>query len=367
MLYKDGWDTSKKRMEAWWNRELLDRVVLMVSAPRKAPLALKETLKKPASIDIEWTDPAYYVYKAEKSFAETYFGGDFYPNLSPYLGPGQMAGYMGSKITYAEDTVWYHEFLENWDNYKPFTFNTNQPHYLLTKKILDLSLKGNDSKWITGMADLGGALDLLSAARGTGNLLLDLVDSPELVLKAERNIQDLWFAYFNDIKGIMQKNMKGFSTTFNLWCKDDYYPIQCDFSAMISPAMYEEFVLSFIEEQTVKLTKSLYHLDGPEAIPHLDMILSLKKLSAVQWVPGAGKPTADDPVWYPMYKKIQGAGKSLDLWDCSKKNIEKVIDELDPRGLLIHLAPDQFKTEDEAKEMERMVGIWSERRIKKLG
>ena len=136
---------------------------------------------------------------------------------------------------------------------------------------------------------------------------------------------------------------------------------------MISPVMYEEFVLPFITEQVDKMAYSMYHLDGPEAIPPLDLILSMKKLSAIQWVPGAGKPPADDPQWYPMYNKIQKAGKALDLWDCSKKNIEKVIDNTDPRGLLVHIVGDQFKDEAEAKEMERMVKIWTERRIKKLG
>jgi len=360
----ENFDLVKKRMDAWWHHDLIDRVAVMVTAPRATPLAMAQELPKPATITEEWTNPEYYAYKIRKWASQTYFGGDMFPTFPAYLGPGQLAGFLGCPPTYAEDTVWYHAILKDINTFRPYRFDPNHPHYQLTKSLLRLALSKHQDWLVPTTADLGGPMDVAQAVRGS-DLLLDVMDAPEKVHQLLRNLQEIWFACFDDLKKEMDGKMDGFCTTFNLWCEKDYYPLQCDFSAMISPAMYGEFVLPYVAEQVDRLTYSLYHLDGPEAIPHLDMILRLKKLHAIQWVPGAGKPQSDDPVWIPLYKKIQAAGKSLALWDAKKGNVQQIIRELKPEGLLIHIAPDQFTSEAEARDFVEQVEKWTTSRLRR--
>ena len=87
--------------------------------------------------------------------------------------------------------------------------------------------------------------------------------------------------------------------------------MQCDFSAMISPVMFERFVVPSLSEQCAWLDRALYHLDGPDCVRHLDLLLQIPNLHAIQWTPGAGEPGAGDPKWFSLYDRILRAGKSI--------------------------------------------------------
>jgi len=54
----------------------------------------------------------------------------------------------------------------------------------------------------------------------------------------------------------------------------------------------------------------IYHLDGPGAIHHLDTLLNLPELHAIQWVPGAGV-TGGITQWVPLILRVQSKGKSI--------------------------------------------------------
>lgn len=111
------------------------------------------------------------------------------------------------------------------------------------------------------------------------------------------------------------------------------------------------------------LDYSIYHLDGPDAIKHLDMILEVKELNAIQWVPGAGKPPAR--AWTAMLKKIQQAGKSVYIHSPAR-DVEGILEELSPRGLMINVE-DVFESVSEAEAfIERVRVLCHARRWKNL-
>jgi hypothetical protein len=81
---------------------------------------------------------------------------------------------------------------------------------------------------------------------------------------------------------------------------------QCDASCMISPELFERFELPSLAHELAGLDASIYHLDGPGAIRHLEAICSLEKLDMIQWVPGAGQ---DDKDWSDLRRRIDELGK----------------------------------------------------------
>ena len=139
--------------------------------------------------------------------------------------------------------------------------------------------------------------------------------------------------------------------------------MQCDFAHMISPEMFEEFVLPSIKEQCQYLDYSIYHLDGKGQIAHLDLLLSIKELNGIQWsVPVIPlDPPHDSPKWYPYFERIQKAGKLLYIW-AKPENVERLISDLSPRGLLIGTS---CESEDEVKELLHKVKKWSRRRTER--
>lgn len=87
--------------------------------------------------------------------------------------------------------------------------------------------------------------------------------------------------------------------------------VQCDFCALISPLHFREFVKPSLEKQCSLLDSSLYHLDGPDEIKHLDALMEIEDLKALQFTPGAGNPDGGSLLWYPIYDKVKAAGKSI--------------------------------------------------------
>jgi len=98
--------------------------------------------------------------------------------------------------------------------------------------------------------------------------------------------------------------------------------------------MFKEFVFPYLQEQCSRLGFTLYHLIGPEAIRHLDQLLKIPELTAIQWVPGAGNPPNESPTWFSLYRKILRSGKSLWL-SVPPDHVRKVVNVLGEKGLFI--------------------------------
>jgi hypothetical protein len=127
--------------------------------------------------------------------------------------------------------------------------------------------------------------------------------------------------------------------------------------ALISPRMFREFFLDDILAQINWLDHSLFHLDGPDCIRHLDILLEIPNLHGIQWVPGARYKSM--LVWVPLLKRIQRAGKLVHI-TVPANEVEPLLQELSPKGLMLDT---YCSTEDEAKELLRKACKWTRERI----
>lgn len=85
--------------------------------------------------------------------------------------------------------------------------------------------------------------------------------------------------------------------------------LQGDISVMFSPETLAQYVLEELKAQCDWMDYSLYHLDGTEQIRHLDCLLAMDELQAIQWTHVYGQPS---PVQFlPVLQRIQAAGKKL--------------------------------------------------------
>ena len=62
----------------------------------------------------------------------------------------------------------------------------------------------------------------------------------------------------------------------------------CDFNFLIGPREFERLFLPDIARQAATAGRAIFHLDGPGAARHIDALLDLPELQAIQFVPGAG-------------------------------------------------------------------------------
>ena len=80
------------------------------------------------------------------------------------------------------------------------------------------------------------------------------------------------------------------------------------------------------------LDNALYHFDGVEQIRHLDSLLSIERLRAIQWTQVAGQPPCTE--YFQELRKIQAAGKSL-LILVTPEQVQPIMENLSSRGLYL--------------------------------
>ena len=108
-----------------------------------------------------------------------------------------------------------------------------------------------------------------------------------------------------------------------------------------------------MERQTRFLDHCVYHVDGLGNFAHLDALLELPRLQAIQILPGAGKPS---PLYYmDVLKKVQAGGKNLHI-SIGSGEVKTALKELSARGLFIQT---RCETEDEARALLKNVERWS--------
>jgi hypothetical protein len=122
---------------------------------------------------------------------------------------------------------------------------------------------------------------------------------------------------------------------------------------MVSPTMASTLMLPDIVTEMAPLKRSIFHLDGPKALRHLDLLLDLSQLDAVQWVYGAGAGPAVR--WVEIYRRIQAAGKSLQLIAHDADDALIVLDRLEPEGVWITVET-PFDSVGEAEAFLKRVG-----------
>lgn len=356
MYYKEDWERAQQRYVAWWNNDILDRVALQVTAPKK------DFIEKPVNqytMLEKWTNPEIVLEMHERTFNKTFYGGESYPYIWVTLGPSIMGAYLGCELVFDETTQWttwqkpcisgIHEFPQH-------KFTRNNKWYKIINEIIDLALEKGKDKYFVSVADIGASAEVLLHMLGAEKLCYDMIDLPNEVKSARDSIIDLWFELYDEMFYKIQKVMKGSCMWLSTWSPGKTYPLECDFSAMLSAKDFEEFFLPEIQRQCKFLDDAIYHLDGKEALQHLDLLLEIEELKAIQWCPGATAGANNTMLqWIPLIKKIQSKKKALHI-EISKDEIEALLKEVSPNGLMLKT---ECNSEEEAKDLLKKVEKWS--------
>ena len=179
-----------------------------------------------------------------------------------------------------------------------------------------------------------GIADILAGLYGTEKLLLAMLEEPLGVRRAMQHLTRLWLEEFERVSALIESaGNPGHMTWMAIWAPGRACATQEDFSYMISGEMYRQFCLPPLMELIDSLAYAMYHLDGPGALTHLDTLLSIPKLRAIQWVPGAGREAV--PHWYELIHRILEGGKSVEVF-ARPEEVPDLVREVGSRGLLIH-------------------------------
>jgi 5-methyltetrahydrofolate--homocysteine methyltransferase len=280
------------------------------------------------------------------------FYGDAWPKWWPNFGPGIAAGFLGARVYATADTTWFESpdrvLIADLD----LAFDVGNVWWQRVQALTRRAVERWGSSVAVGHTDLGGNLDILASLLTSERLLYDLHDNPGEVARLASRLTRLWLRYYDQLHALVAPAGRGTTPWAAIWSPGRCYMLQSDFAYMISPRMFERFVLPDLAACCEELDHAFYHLDGDGQIRHLDMLLSLERLRGIQWIPGEGQPPPEE--WLSLLQRIRDAGKLCQLY-VSPEGARTIVRELGGRGFAFYILQTLSRTEAESflREIQR--------------
>jgi hypothetical protein len=357
MLWKDRWPEVREHYRRWWARDGLVVVAhvppeVAGPKPQRDPSAVEPP--PPRTPEERHTDPAYVTAASHSWISRNALALDTLPIGRVELGPGSLSLHLGSQPLFADDTVWFNPVADEEALEKPLRLDKEGPWWRRQMELIDAALERAAGRYPSGCPDLIENLDILSSLRGSQMLMIDLLERPEWV---GGKIDEINLAFFEAYDAIRERIAGPDGScafwAFHLWGPGRTAKLQCDAGAMISAPMFEQFVAPALARQCDWLDCALFHLDGTQAVQHLPALLAIPGLDAVEFTPQAGVEGGGNERWWPMYKRILDAGKSVQAVAVRPAEVAPILDALGTRGVCLHV--EGITSEAELRELERAV------------
>lgn len=324
------WERLEHDWTAWWAGELERPMVVIerIEGYDQAPELLPDVVKRAFRFPLETPIEEIIAYNSRTIEQMRYYG-DAFPRWYPDFGPGIMAGFLGARVKLMPDTVWF-EPVEK----KPIQelYPAFDPDNIWWQRVYDLTQAAvahfGDQVSIA-FTDLGGNLDILSSLHATERMLMEVIDAPDEVTRLTQTLTQLWLRYHTALWEFIEQNGRGSTAWVQMWSPGRFAITQSDFAYMISPEMFERWVLPDLEAITSQMDYSFYHLDGKGQLPHVDQLLALESLDGIQWIPGAGAPPPEE--WLALLKRIRDGGKLCQVY-VTPEGARAIVKELGGRG-----------------------------------
>jgi len=351
LQYCPQWEKIKESFNRVWARENHERCIIQVTSMKPGHA---EYPKCPERVEDRWLDFDYIRAVNEWRLDSIYYQGEAFPHWhANYPGWDFIPSYFGAPFYLGEDTGWHEHLMQEGElsdyNVKDhLTIKPDNKWWLFSQKMHKFSSDCAKGRAIPGTQAIGGTGDILAAMRSTNQLLYDVVDCPEVVREFELHIIQQWMNVYDVLYGITRENAEGSTNFMGVWGPGKCYITSNDFSYMISPEMYEEIFLPALLKQLDYLDQTIYHVDGEGAFRHVDLLCSIPKITGLQILPGAGKPS---PLHYMEYlKKVQKAGKCLHI-SIPAEEVGIALDNLSSRGLIIQTGVSTPQEADDLVEL----------------
>jgi hypothetical protein len=341
---KPDFAAAQERWEAFWQHELVDRPVVLITGPRQD----RSSVRPPRYLATDARDGAVYAEQAKAVVEATFWAGEAIPVWEVGFGPDQYAAYLGGRLEQSAsspDTTWAVPVVAQWADALPLRLHAERPAWQNMLHLVDTFARVGEGSFLVAVPDLHSNLDALSALRGPERLLLDLLDDPAVVDRAMADVRATYRHVYEGVYAAGRMEKWGTVGWMPLYSTGRFAPVQSDVICMLSSDHVRRWVLPALEEETAFLDHSVMHYDGPQALRHLDDVLAIPTLDGIQWTPGDGAPPMTE--WVDLLKQIQAAGKSVWLWASQEEIREVYHRELRPE-LVVYQTSARSEQEAEA-------------------
>ena len=357
MRWKDNWEETRQHYARWWARDGLVVVPYVPAGVAGGPATRDLSAHDPGpprDAEAQHADPTYVTATSHYWLATGTLALDALPLGCVAMGPGSLALYLGSEPEFSRDTVWFKPLADQAGLERPLRFDPANRWWRRQLALVDAALERSAGNYLVGFPDLVENLDVLSSLRDAQTLMVDLVERPEWVKHRIAEINQAYFEIYDLLRARLASPDGACAFwAFHLWGPGRTAKVQCDALAMISPAMFDEFVRPALAEQCDWLDHAMFHLDGTQAIAHLPSLLAIPGLDAIEYTPQAGLEGGGHERWWPLYRRILAAGKSVQVVAVKPAEIAPLLNAIGARGVYLHV--DGIVDAATLRELERVV------------
>ncbi|MEI6492633.1 MAG: hypothetical protein WCO94_08810 [Verrucomicrobiota bacterium] len=349
---KPDFDKALQRVEAWFSHAMLDRPPVRFSE-HNADFNASHTLAGRSWPDLRarWFDAEFQVDYFLESIRGRTFHGETFPVFSPNLGPNVYAAFHGAKLEYGEVTSWVEHCVHGREDFARLQFSRDNEYFQGIEELTRVALEKCAGKFLVGYTDLHGSLDCVADWRDPQELCFDIIDDPEGVHEMLRIANENFLPTYDYFDEVLKAHGQLSVAWMGIPSRGKMHIPSCDFTSMVSNEVFDEFFLPSLLAEVRHMTDNVFHLDGKGLLRHLDRILEIPEIQAIQWVQGVGD---DLPImqWLPVIKKIQAAGKGV-IVDLHPSELEPFIAETRPEGIYLCIAAEENLQPEILKRIEK--------------
>jgi len=355
MEFKPDFAEIRPYVEAFWRCEALDRVACSVTAPNGKAAPPARWWGEPRFVADAPADEVLDAF--EEHCRATFFGGLAVPCFYPNFGPDVFSVLLGTDLKFSSAagtswSDWSQGILKSYDDPPP-AIRRDHPVLLKLRELTRRAVERGRGRYVTGATDLHGGFDALAVLRGgPDRAAMDLIEHPEGAKRVIDGLFAPWKEIYDEYYAAVRDADQGTATWIGTWSPGKMYAVQNDFSCLVSAAMYRAFFLDELMKEIEHLDHSIYHLDGVEALQHLEILLDIPRLNAIQWVSGAKYKDEGIARWFPLYRRMQERKKAIAVYP-TVKEIPLVLENLKREGLFIAVG---CSSEEEARAVLKTLG-----------
>jgi len=328
------------RHEAWWRRETPDGRPLLLGFANRDP-------GRPITRRLELRDdPDAWLDAKLRDAAQLAPAADALPHLRVDLGACALPGLMGLPREFGSDTAWTPSFInDDWSNLPDFRLNRACALWRTLDALLNRAAAAARGRCLVATPNLGGASDILLHLRGATEICLDVMDQPEKIIAACAALIPAYREASRFLHETVYRRHAGLIHWHLIWSETPYVIAECDLSYSVGPEDWEKVCRPDVARQARLAPRCIFHLDGAGSTRHIEALLRIPEIHAIQFTPGAGAPSALP--WLDLFRRIQQAGRSLLIF-APIDEAEELTRALDPAGLALQLEgardPDHLRT-----------------------
>lgn len=278
-------------------------------------------------------------------------GQDGFWVAEPFNGIPWMEAIFGCEVFGTESSFISHPSIKSMGELRKIEFDTANPWFKKYMEFVDKLSKFSAGRFPIGQPIMRGASDIVGALLGQTELIYALVEESEA-------IQEAFFKVMTAFEKVIKMQLEaipdfhgGYSMGFyHVWCPEKCIWFQEDVSSLLSPQMYNDFLLEPDTAVCKDYNYTAVHLH-PVSFFIIDSLMQIDRLKAIQINKDFGGPSVKEMI--PTMQKVLTKKNLIIYGDLDEADIDCIAVNLPKKGVFLNLfAP----TDGRARELMDYVG-----------